>query len=159
MKKIFLIITLFIIIGACKNNGSGVIPSKSTLEYLTGTGVKKWKISAGKINSDGLEVDIATLPPCNTDNILTLSKDLSYELDEGAIKCAQTDPQSAAKAKWLLEEDPRAITIDKFVLFARAVEKTKFLITSIDDNTFVGKTSVTVNSRNAVANITFTAVK
>jgi hypothetical protein len=159
MKKIFLIITLFVIIGACKNNGSDVIPSKSTLEYLTGTGVKKWKISGGTVNLDGLEVDIATQPPCYIDNILTLSKDFSYELDEGSIKCAQNDPQIAAKAKWLLEEDPRAITIDKFVLFARTVEKSKFLITSIDDNTFVGKTSVTVNSRSAIANITFIVVK
>jgi hypothetical protein len=80
-------------------------------------------------------------------------------LNEGASKCDPSkDPDLIIKANWSLVEDPKAITIDKFIFLGYVLENSKFLISSINDNQFIGQTEVTLNGKTYQANITFSLV-
>ena len=159
MKKIFVLVLILVSIVACKKDP--VVVEKTTLEYLTGTDSKKWKVTEGKVKLGESQVDlVANQPPCITDNILILNKNLSYELTEGATKCDPTkDPDSIIKANWTLVESPKSIKIDKFIFLGKILENTTFLISSIADDKFVGQTDVSLNGTTYQANITFSIVK
>lgn len=148
---------LVVMVG-CKKDEVAV--EKTTLEYLTGATSKKWKVTEGLVKLGETSINlVANQPPCVTDNILVLNNNKTYELNEGASKCDPTkDPDLIIKANWTLVEEPKAITIDKFIFLGYVLENSKFLISSISDNQFVGQTEVTLNGKTYQANITFSVV-
>lgn len=159
MKKLLILgLGLFLFFG-CKKNV--VVTEKTSLEYLTGTNSKKWKVSSGIVKLGESTIDlVANQPPCVTDNILVLYSNKSYELNEGATKCDPSkDPDLIIKANWSLVEDPKAITIDKFIFLGYVLENSRFLISNINDDQFIGTTDVALNGKTYQANITFSLVK
>jgi hypothetical protein len=159
MKNLSLLLLGVLLLFSCKKD-SDVMVEKTTLEYLTGTSSKKWMVSEGIVLFEGAQVNlIANQPPCITDNVLVLNTDKTYELNEGVLKCdSSKDPDVIIKAKWSLLDEPKTITIDKFIFLSYVLENSKFLITSIDDNKFVGETEVTLQGKTYKANITFSRV-
>ncbi|MBP6619184.1 MAG: hypothetical protein KA188_02960 [Leadbetterella sp.] len=158
MKKLLVLFFGLILMVACKKDE--VVVEKTTLEYLTGTTSKKWKVTEGIVKLGETSINlVANQPPCVTDNILVLNTNKTYELNEGASKCDPSkDPDLIIKANWSLVEDPKAITIDKFIFLGYVLENSKFLISSINDNQFIGQTEVTLNGKTYQANITFSLV-
>ncbi len=162
MKNSFLIFTLLCFgLSSCvpKDEVSAV---KTNIEYLTGAnGAKKWKVTDGSIKQGETSINlIANQPPCITDNILTLNANKTYELTEGATKCDPSkDPDLILKANWTLIDDPKSITIDKFIFLTYVLDKPKFIISQINDDVFKGQADIVLNGKNLVANVTFTAVK
>jgi hypothetical protein len=156
MKKL-LVLGLVLVLG-CKKDEVAV--EKTTLEYLAGTTSKKWKVTEGMVKLGEQSVNlVSNQPPCITDNILVLYNNKSYELTEGPSKCDPSkDPDLIIKANWTLVEDPKAITIDKFIFLNYTLQNSKFLISSINDNQFVGQTEVNLNGKTYQANITFSVV-
>jgi hypothetical protein len=156
MKKL-LVLGLVLVLGCKKDE---VTVEKTTLEYLTGTTSKKWKVTEGMVKLGEQSVNlVSNQPPCITDNILVLYNNKSYELTEGPSKCDPSkDPDLIIKANWTLVEDPKAITIDKFIFLNYTLQNSKFLISSINDNQFVGQTEVSLNGKTYQANITFSVV-
>lgn len=160
MKKfvVFLLIVNFLF--SCKDKGSEPQAIKSTLEYLTGNGTKKWIVTAGKVNLNGAEVNLLSQPPCITDNILTLNKNFTYELSEGATNCNPgKDPNIIVKSIWSIIETPKSITIDKFIFLGYTVDKPVFAISKIDDSAFIGETNVKISGKDYLATIIFSAIK
>lgn len=156
MKKL-LVLGLVLVLG-CKKDEVAV--EKTTLEYLAGTTSKKWKVTEGMVKLGEQSVNlVSNQPPCITDNILVLYNNKSYELTEGPSKCDPSkDPDLIIKANWTLVEDPKAITIDKFIFLNYTLQNSKFLISTINDNQFVGQTEVSLNGKTYQANITFSVV-
>lgn len=160
LVKIFLGATLVLFIfNACKKK-EVTEPIKTTKQYLTADASKRWKLSEGKASLDGAELDLMLVQaPCVTDNILILSSDFKYQITEGNQKCKpDTDPDVLIAGNWALSTDSKSITIDKFIVLDRVVDKAKFDITTIDDNKFTGTTEVTINSKLVKMNVTFAAV-
>jgi hypothetical protein len=159
MKNLSLLLLGVLLLFSCKKD-SDVTVEKTTLEYLTGISSKKWVVSEGIVLFEGAQVNlIANQPTCITDNILVLNTDKTYQLNEGALKCDPSkDPDVIIKSKWSLTEEPKTITIDKFIFLSYVLENSKFLITSIDENKFVGETEVTLQGKIYKANLTFSRV-
>ena len=158
MTKLWVLVFGLVLVFGCKKDEVAV--EKTTLEYLTGTTSKKWKVTEGMVKLGEQSVNlISNQPPCITDNILVLNNNKSYELNEGASKCDPAkDPDLIIKANWTLVEDPKAITIDKFIFLNYTLQNSKFLISSINDNQFVGQTEISLNGKTYQANITFSVV-
>ncbi len=160
MKKIVVLLLILNVLNSCKDKGSEPEAIKSTLEYLSGTGTKKWMVTAGKVNLNGAEVNLLSQPPCITDNILALNKNFTYELSEGATNCKPgIDPDIIVKSTWSIIETPKSITIDKFIFFGYSVDKPVFAISKIDDTAFIGETNVKISGKDYLATITFSAIK
>jgi hypothetical protein len=159
MKRLLAFAFGFFMLLGCKKDA--VEAQKTTIEYLTGTTSKKWKVTEGMVKLNDVSINlVANQPPCVTDNILVLNNNKTYELTEGASKCDPSkDPDLIIKANWTLVEEPKSITIDKFIFLGYTLDNSKFLISSIDDNQFVGQTEVTLNGKTYQANITFSVVK
>ena len=158
MKKLLVLVLGLVLVFGCKKDEVAV--EKTTLEYLTGTTSKKWKVTEGMVKLGEQSVNlISNQPPCITDNILVLNNNKTYELNEGASKCDPTkDPDLIIKANWTLVEEPKAITIDKFIFLNYTLQNSKFLISSINENQFIGQTEVSLNGKTYQANITFSVV-
>ncbi|MCA0365245.1 MAG: hypothetical protein U0V04_12955 [Spirosomataceae bacterium] len=157
--KIFLgVVFLITLLNACKKKEE-VEVIKTNKQYLTGDTSKRWKLSSGKANFKGDELDLMIVQsPCITDNILVLSADFKYQITEGAQKCKPTDPDILIAGNWVLSEDQKKITIDKFIVLDRVIDKASFEISEINDKKFVGKTDVTISGNLVNMNITFEAV-
>jgi len=158
MKKLLVLVFGLVLFFGCKKDEVAV--EKTTLEYLTGTTSKKWKVTEGivKLGESSINL-VSNQPPCVTDNILVLYNNKSYELNEGASKCDPSkDPDLIIKANWTLVEEPKAITIDKFIFLGYVLQNSRFLISSINDNQFIGQTEVSLNGKTYQANITFSVV-
>jgi hypothetical protein len=84
--------------------------AKTTL-ITTGT----WKFSSAGIdnNNDGTkdqDIPAAFILTCETDNIVTFKTDKSGVMDEGATKCATTDPQTV-NFTWDFTNNANNITV------------------------------------------------
>lgn len=159
MKNLILI-GIVLSMFSCKSKSDDVEALKSTVEYLTGTGIKKWMVTAGKVKLGESEVDlINSQQACITDNLLVLNVNKSYELQEGKTKCPPaTGPDIILKSTWSYLDDPKSITVDKFIFLDYIIEKPTFLIKSINDKEFIGETDIFFNNQNYKANITFSVV-
>jgi hypothetical protein len=161
MKAIILIIITVVFTISCKKDGNEVVTEKTTLEYLSGTTSKKWKVSSGLVKNGDQEINLLSIQgPCITDNLLVLFKNFSYELQEGATKCDPVkDPDLIVKANWKLDDAKKVISIDKFIFANRTLNNADFQITEINDDVFKGKTKVAFDGQNLDVTITFQSVK
>jgi hypothetical protein len=157
MKYKFLALIFIVAVTSCKKDPVEV--TKTNLEYLTGISSKKWKLKDGTAKQGNITLNlIDAQSSCIIDNEIELFSDFQYEFTEGATKCAQSDPQVILKARWTLSEDEKFITIDRFIFLGRSVDKPVFEITQIDDNTFSGKSNITVSEQNADIEVIFEQV-
>jgi hypothetical protein len=158
MKIKFLVFIVVLFAFACKKDPVEV--TKSNLEYLTGTSSKKWKLKNGTAKQGNVTLNlIDAQSSCVTDNELELFSNFQYQFTEGATKCAPQDPQVIINAQWQLSEDQKFITIDRFIFLGRTVDKPIFEITQIGEDTFAGKSNITVSEQNADIDVIFEVVK
>lgn len=133
MRKISLIlgVVLVVLASSCKKKED----PKPVLEYLTGTTSKTWKVNKVVVKQGTAEVDLLSgQKACDTDNLLVLFTDKSYEFREGATKCDAGNPDLILKSSWVLNETEKSINISKFVFLGRTIENAKLVITDINDN-------------------------
>lgn len=158
MKIQFLALILTILLGACKDEP--VKATKSNLEYLTGLSSKKWKLKDGVARQGNISLNlIEAQSSCITDNEIELFSDFRYEFTEGPTKCATQDPQVILSARWALTEEDKFITIDRFIFLGRSIDRPVFEITEINDDTFSGKSNITVSGENADIEVIFERVQ
>ncbi|SOE22726.1 hypothetical protein SAMN06298216_3135 [Spirosomataceae bacterium TFI 002] len=158
MKIKFLALILVLFAFACKEKTVEV--TKSNSEYLTGSSSKKWKLKDGTAKQGNITLNlIDAQSSCIIDNEIELFSNFQYEFTEGATKCAPQDPQVILKAQWQLSEDQKFITIDRFIFLGISVDKPVFEITQINDDTFSGKSNITVSGQNADIEVIFENVK
>ncbi|NBA87822.1 hypothetical protein GVN16_18780 [Emticicia sp. CRIBPO] len=158
MRKISLIlgVVLVVLASSCKKKED----PKPVLEYLTGTTSKTWKVNKVVVKQGTAEVDLLSgQKACDTDNLLVLFTDKSYEFREGATKCDAGNPDLILKSSWVLNETEKSINISKFVFLGRTIENAKLVITDINDNSFTGTTDIQFNGTTYSGVITFAVVK
>lgn len=158
MRKISLIlgVVLVVLASSCKKKED----PKPVIEYLTGTTSKTWKVNKVVVKQGTAEVDLLSgQKACDTDNLLVLFTDKSYEFREGATKCDAGNPDLILKSSWVLNETEKSINISKFVFLGRTIENAKLVITDINDNSFTGTTDIQFNGTTYSGVITFAVVK
>lgn len=119
--------------------------TKNTFELLTNNSSKSWQLKDGliKLDKDSQLSIISTRPVCETDNVLVLRSDRTYDLTEGPIKCGVNDPNDIVKgAAWSITDDGSLLSVDRFVFFNFTINNAVFKMTSIDENSFSGETEV-----------------
>jgi len=141
MKRISLLLLVLFVMGCNKEE---VIP-KSSLELLTNNSQKSWKLSEGFIilqASSKLSI-LGSRPTCETDNLLVLRSNNTYDLTEGATKCNVSDPNEIVKgANWNISADGKTLSVDRFVFTVFEINNAVFNITEISDTSFSGETQV-----------------
>jgi len=105
MKPLLLIITLTVVLFACKKESKNPTinnnPKSSLLTF------KKWQLTAWKVSPAFINGDTdfyASAEPCKNDDYFILSKDSLLTLYENTLKC---DPQAPDfyVSKWFLDSD------------------------------------------------------
>ena len=88
----------FLFVSAVSSNKSDTVnntPEKSTILLLTQS---SWKLQSVGIDADKngvAEMDAtSSIQPCTLDNTYTFKTDSTGTMDEAALKCTDTDPQS-----------------------------------------------------------------
>lgn len=62
---------------------------------------KAWKYKTFTAAAGALTVDVlSTLKPCELDDIYRFNSNKTFTVEEGATKCAQTDPQIKESGPW-----------------------------------------------------------
>jgi hypothetical protein len=139
----FLIASLFFI--SCKKTET---TPKTKTELLAGTASKTWKINSAIAKEGTLELNlINSQPTCRIDNTLILSSNKTYEIREGATKCATTDPDLVVKANWELSADEKTVTLDKLVLLGFEFNKPAIKIIELTQNSLKGETAITFQGK------------
>lgn len=138
LPKIYILFLSFLCLTACSKSGS----KKSKTELISST---TWKFSqAGLDNNGDGTIDVAApsslVEACLTDNIVTFKSDKTGVVDEGATKCASTDPQTSAFT-WVLSADESTITFSG-ALVAGIGGDAKII--EVSDSRFVLSKSLTV---------------
>ena len=160
------IILVFFILGSnfscSKSSDSTTVPAKTTTELLAGTVSKSWKSTSAKAkNAQNLEVDFYSIStynkPCILDNLLVINVNKTYELREGATKCATTDPDLILKANWTLSADNKTFTVDKFVFAGKELTNVVFTIQSLTETDMTTTTQISYLGQDFVATLVFAA--
>jgi Lipocalin-like domain len=85
-----------LILGSCQKDDSPTVANKTKTELITSAA---WKYNDAKIDTDNNGTGDAALPAglveaCTTDNTITFVNNGTGTINEGATKCASTDPQT-----------------------------------------------------------------
>lgn len=157
MKKIAILFIAILTLGC---NEDEPIP-KSNLELLTDNSQKSWKLSEGFIilqASSRLSI-LGSRPTCETDNLLLLRSDNTYDLTEGATKCNLNDPNEiVSNANWNISNDGKTLSVDRFVFTEFEINNAVFNITEISDQTFSGETQVEFRGSTYTGTVKFEAL-
>lgn len=142
MKHYFIFPMLFMALLGCQKKEA---EPKSTLALLTNNSQKSWKLADGLIKLDEqsqLSI-LGTRPVCETDNLLILKSDKTYEVTEGATKCNLADPNVIiSSANWSLSADEKVLEVDRFIFLNFEILNAKFNIIEINEEAFSGETEV-----------------
>lgn len=150
---------VFTTLFSCKKSETNVTPKTKT-EYLAGTSSKSWKNTKAIAANGGLTIDLVnSQPTCVVDNVLTFSTTKTYEIREGATKCNTADPDLVLKANWGFNADETKFTVDKISFQGRQFENISFDMVELNDNIFIGKTTLALNGVNYEFSATFEPVK
>lgn len=95
MKRILIAISVITVIAACGKDDDGA--PQTNRQLLTAS---VWKYDTAGIDLDGNgEIDNAIpngyILPCHKDNTILFKDNETGEVNEGPLKCNQTDPQTA----------------------------------------------------------------
>jgi hypothetical protein len=123
MKKFLWIVTALITLAAawaaCSKNSSNS-NSNSRVSLMT-QAIWKYDTSGIDLNKDGT-IDIAdTLQACFKDNTYQFNKDSTGILNEGAIKCNSTDPQTSAFSWTISSGNPAILKSDVAPILAEGL--------------------------------------
>jgi hypothetical protein len=160
-KIIFLFLFTGLIFSCSKSSDSTTtVTPKTTTELLAGTVSRSWKSTSAKAkNAQNLEVDFFSIStynkPCILDNLLVIFPNKTYELREGALKCAATDPDLILKANWTLSTDQKTFTVDKFIFAGRELDNVAFKITELTETSLITTTKITYLGQDFDATLTF----
>lgn len=157
MKNYLIVVIALFIISSCKKDE--VVP-KTTLELLTNNSSKSWKLSDGliKLSGDSQLSIIGSRPTCETDNLLVLKSDQTYDVTEGATKCNVSDPNNIiTAANWNITADGKVLTVDRFVFLNFEIKNAKFNIIEIGDKAFSGETDVEFQGQKYTGVVKFAA--
>lgn len=150
---------MFTTLFSCKKGENNVTPKTKT-EYLAGTSTKSWKNTKAIATNGGLTIDLVnSQPTCVVDNVLTFSTTKTYEIREGATKCNVADPDLVLKANWSFDAAETKFTVDKISFQGRQFDNVSFDIVELNDNIFVGKTTLALNNVNYDFSATFEPAK
>ncbi|MDZ7935701.1 MAG: hypothetical protein U5M51_12230 [Emticicia sp.] len=150
---------MFTTLFSCKKGETNVTPKTKT-EYLAGTSTKSWKNTKAIATNGGLTIDLVnSQPTCVVDNVLTFSTTKTYEIREGATKCNVADPDLVLKANWSFDAAETKFTVDKISFQGRQFDNITFDIVELNDNIFVGKTTLALNNVNYDFSATFEPAK
>lgn len=143
---------------SCKDKA---VETRSKTELMAGTSSKSWKITKAEATHPlGLKIDLVTTQQaCITDNVLTFNSNGTYDIKEGATKCNTGDPDLVLTANWTFMENETKFKIDRILFMGYEAKDTVFEIVELTDNTFTGKTSLTLNGDTYQLLATFQAVK
>lgn len=156
MKNYLIVLTFFALISC---NDKDAAP-KSSLELLTNNSQKAWKLSDGFIkldNTSQLSI-LGARPVCETDNLLILKSDKTYDVTEGATKCNLNDPNNIiTSANWSISDDGKILEVDRFVFLSFEIVNAKFNIIEITNNAFSGETEVEFQGQKYTGVVEFAA--
>lgn len=157
MKKIALLL-LIVISASCKKEEA---TPKTPIELLTNNSEKSWKLAEGFIQlTDESQLSIiGSRPTCETDNLLVLKGDNTYDLTEGATKCNIDDPNEIVQgANWNISADGKTLSVDRFVFLIFEINNAVFNITEIDEQSFSGETEVEFQGAKYTGTVKFEAI-
>lgn len=98
----FLAPALLLLLASCQ---------KSTPPTKTELISRAWKYASFKATSNGIMVDVLQqLTACKKDDIIRFKSDKSLTQEEGATKCAPTDPQIISTGTWAFSADEKSMT-------------------------------------------------
>jgi hypothetical protein len=108
------LLTLTLFAAACSKSSKDNVITKTDLITTS-----KWKFSEAGLDNDGngkidVQVPASAIEACVLDNTLTFKSDKSGIVDEGATKCATTDPQTSPFT-WSLNADETMINFSTAV--------------------------------------------
>ncbi len=156
MKNYLFFSLLFITLLGCQKEEAD---PKSTLELLTNNTQKSWKLADGLIKLDEqsqLSI-LGTRPVCETDNLLILKSDKTYDVTEGATKCNLADPNVIiSSANWSITADGKVLEVDRFIFLNFEILNAKFNIVEINEEAFSGETEVEFQGQKYTGIVKFT---
>lgn len=97
-----LVVALLIGLASCQ---------KSTPPTKTELISRAWKYSSFKATANGIMVDVLQqMTACKKDDIIRFKSDKTLAQEEGATKCAPTDPQIISTGTWAFSADEKSMT-------------------------------------------------
>lgn len=135
-------------------------PEGDVVTLLAGQSSVAWRVSAGKVKTEGAEIDVVGAQnPCVLDNQVILYADGRFELSEGPSACQVGDPALIYSGRWSYNPATRGLTIDRFTFFSIIIDQPTFTILQINEDSFTGTTQVTFQGETVTAEISFSRVK
>lgn len=111
MKKTFLKLSFAVVVllsvSSCKKSNN----SKSRTELLT---QKAWIISNSEIGSGenwATEEEFASWETCQKDDAIIFKTDKTIEVNQGASKCEEDEPQTLNEGSWDFADDETKLTL------------------------------------------------
>lgn len=145
MKKTLLLLALYSILASCERE----MPTETTTLADT-LKDKNWLVIADStVSSTGsVENNYNLLPGCEKDDLVQFKSNKTIVMDEGAIKCNASDPQTMTIGAWALNESSK-------VLSFTSVEKFDFKIHTLNATNLVLIAVKTVDGVTLTETITF----
>lgn len=154
MKRVSLLATLALACAftACKKDNE---KPKSTSELLM---AKSWKMTAltEQVGTAAASNEYTSMAACEKDNLYKFEASNKFTLDEGPLKCSNSDPQSIS-GNWALTNSDKTLTavaIDQASMSSIEMTGT---IEKISASEFVLKDTDTSGGTTTVVTATFTA--
>lgn len=156
MKPIHFLTALFfssiLIFSSCKSESEDPKPTgnKTNSELLVGA---NWKLSKATFNP-AIVVNLGTLADtfvnlfdiplitdCQKDNMIMFNADGSMTIDNGALKCAPSEPQTAKDGNWKFLSNETQIEITNSEYF-KLISSTKVVLDNVklSETTMTGQT-------------------
>jgi hypothetical protein len=155
MKKLILISSVFsIAFVSCKKKDTSTPITYTKADTLQNG---QWKLASA--TAAGGLLDLTTsMSACQKDNLYTFNADKTITVDEGATKCATTDPQSKTDGNWALLNNYAQLSISGASITLGLGALTADVV-KLDATTLQIKKDTTIATFPTTAIITFTNVK
>jgi hypothetical protein len=109
------LLSLFLVIIACKKTTPSSNPDAKTVQNLSGS----YLITAINVNSSGVNFDeYASLTACQKDNIVKLNTDLSADYEDVGIICT---PSETSTGTWSLSSNSDSLSISGISTFPQGL--------------------------------------
>lgn len=135
MKKLFFV--LFIGLGflGCEKD-EPEFDNANALQNLTGSGSKKWRLSAGEAESkSGNIVSLSSSYPCILDNVLTLNVNGTYTMEDLGVQCSRGGNISSV---WSYDESTKQIKIGEILILDQSIKDLALTLTDLKSGSFSG---------------------
>jgi hypothetical protein len=141
---------------ACSNKENDTPKPKTGTELLAGDVSKSWLFKDGSLVMSGtvnMTFDMKqSTPACDLDDLIIYKRDGKIAHDEGATKCAATDPQTEDRGTWVLSDDGKKLTFTD-----KTGTKQEQEVIELTESSFKTKWTIAINGTNAVYNFSYSA--